>query len=236
MKLSRSAVEKFVRCPRCFFLERKLGLKPPSMVPLTLAVATDALLKNEFDAYRGTDAVHPLWAEYGLNVSAFLHPNIDLWRSNFKGIRIPFGEGIEVFGAVDDIWQNRQSGELHIIDYKSTSKKDAPTLDGGFGDGYKRQMEIYQWLFRQSGFPVSSTGYFLYVNGRKDQRFYRCSLEGIMQFDTTLISYVGDDSWVEGVIRSAIATLSQDVIPDPSGTCDNCRYYDDRARLQLFLG
>ena len=205
------------------------------MVPLTLAVATDALLKNEFDSFRGSDAVHPLWAQYGLDVSAYDHPDIDLWRSNFKGIRIRYGDGVEVFGAVDDIWKNRQTGELHIVDYKSTSKKDVPTLDGGFGDGYKRQMEIYQWLFRKCGFPVSSTGYFLYVNGKKDQRFYRESLNGIMTFDTTLIPYEADDSWVEGVIQSAIATLSQDAIPERSGTCDNCRYYEERSRLELHV-
>ncbi|MEK9848471.1 MAG: hypothetical protein VW445_11720 [Rhodospirillaceae bacterium] len=36
------------------------------MVPLTLAVATDALLKNEFDAVRVTGAGHPLWEREGL--------------------------------------------------------------------------------------------------------------------------------------------------------------------------
>lgn len=168
MKLSRSAIEQSIRCRRCFFLERQLGLKAPSIVPLTLAVATDALLKNEFDADRGSDAVHPVWAEYGLDVSAFDHPDIDLWRSRFKGIRFRYGDSVEVFGAVDDIWTHRNTGVLHIIDYKSTSKKDVPTLDGSFGDSYRRQMQIYQWLFRRSGFPVSSTGYFLYVNGKKN--------------------------------------------------------------------
>lgn len=50
--LSRSALEQFIRCPRCFYQQRRLSLNQPSMVPLTLAVATDALLKNEFDAIR----------------------------------------------------------------------------------------------------------------------------------------------------------------------------------------
>ena len=50
--LSRSALEQFINCPRCFYQQRRLGLKQPRMVPLTLAVATDALLKNEFDDAR----------------------------------------------------------------------------------------------------------------------------------------------------------------------------------------
>jgi hypothetical protein len=170
--------------------------------------------------------------EHSLNVSAFLHPELEVWRSNFKGMRISFDDGVEIFGAIDDVWQDRRTGELHIVDYKSTSKKGTPTLDGGFGDGYKRQMEIYQWLFRRAGFSVSATGFFLYVNGIKDNRFYQESLKGVMHFDTTLIPYVGDDSWVEGVVRSAVAILSQDCLPERSSTCDNCRYFEERARIQ----
>lgn len=232
MKLSRSAIEQFIRCPKCFFLERKLGLKGPSMVPLTLAVATDALLKNEFDAYRGSELVHPLWEKHGLNVSAFLHPDLELWRSNFKGIRVPFGDGVEIFGAVDDVWQDRQTRELYIVDFKSTSKRDAPTLEGGFGDGYKRQMEMYQWLLRRAGFAVSATGFFLYVNGIKNRRFYQDSLTGVMQFDTTLIPYVGNDVWVEDVIRSAVAILQQQRVPKQGSACDSCRYFNDRANIE----
>ena len=67
MKLSRSALEQHIRCPQCFYLQRKLGLKPPAMVPLTLAVATDALLKNEFDAVRETDVGRPFWECKDLN-------------------------------------------------------------------------------------------------------------------------------------------------------------------------
>ena len=37
------------------------------MVPLTLAVATDALLKNEFDAVRVPDVGRPFWECKDLN-------------------------------------------------------------------------------------------------------------------------------------------------------------------------
>ena len=113
--LSRSALEQHIRCPCCFYQQRKLGLKQPSMVPLTLAVATDALLKNEFDAIRGQDTSHAVWQEHGLNVRAYAHPDIDLWRNNRKGQRISHPSGAEVYGAVDDVWENLETGELHIV-------------------------------------------------------------------------------------------------------------------------
>ena len=49
---------------------------------------------------------------------------MDLWRNNFKGIRW-FDEkhNFTLFGAVDDLWINEKE-EIHIVDYKSTAKKD----------------------------------------------------------------------------------------------------------------
>lgn len=224
--LSRTAIEQFVRCPRCFYLQRKMGLRPPAMVPLTLAVATDALLKNEFDSVRRSKAGHPLWIREKLNVRAFDHPEIDIWRNNFKGLRVPFPEtNYEIFGAVDDIWINQETRELHIVDYKSTSKAGEPSLDGVFGDGYKRQMEIYQWLFRRAGFKVSSGGYFLYVNASKTNIFYDANLKGSMHFDTKIIAYHGEDSWVPKVIKDAILCLEEMNLPRHSAECDNCRYF-----------
>ena len=201
------------------------------MVPLTLAVATDALLKNEFDVVRESGASHPLWKREGLNVRAYKHSDIDLWRNNFKGIRIKHPTGIEIYGAIDDIWENIDTAELHIVDYKSTSKKDEPTIETGFGDSYKRQMEIYQWLFRKSGFKVSSVGYFLYVNGSKLGNFYENGIDGVMHFETTLISHNGDDTWVEDAVERAITCLQSEVMPDSGVDCDNCRYFSDRLEL-----
>lgn len=92
-------------------------------------------------------------------------------------------------------------------------------------------MEIYQWLFRKSGFKVSSIGYFLYVNGSKLGNFYENGTEGVMHFDTTLIAHNGDDTWVEDAVENAITCLQSDEMPNSSVDCDNCRYYSDRHEL-----
>lgn len=232
ISLSRYALDQFIKCPLCFYTQRKLGLKPPAMIPLTLALATDALLKNEFDAVRASGASHPLWKQYGINVAAFQHTELDLWRNNKKGIRVRHeSTGAEIFGSVDDVWLNLDTEELHVVDYKSTSKKEAPSLDGKFGAGYKRQMDVYQWLFRQSGFKVSSVGYFLYINGIKQKKFYENGLDGVMHFDTTLIPYESTDSWVEKTISDAVSCINSSAIPNSGEDCDNCRYFVDRTRI-----
>ena len=200
---------------------------------MTLAVATDALLKNEFDLVRSSGASHPLWEKENLPVRAFSHPDMDAWRNNFKGLRVTHqGTGATIYGAIDDIWEHRESGALHIVDYKSTAKQGTPDIEGGFGPSYKRQMEIYQWLFRQAGFSVSSTGYFLYVNGIKEGHFYEQG-EGRMRFDTTLIAYEGETSWVDESISAAVACFSADAVPAPGAECDTCRYVESRAEIKI---
>ena len=42
--------------------------------------------------------------------------------------------------------------------------KDSKKID--YKAGYRRQMEMYQWILRRKGFSVSDTGYFLYVDGQ----------------------------------------------------------------------
>lgn len=51
-KLSRSKLELFTNCPRCYYLDRRLGIGQPPGFPFNLNSAVDALLKNEFDRYR----------------------------------------------------------------------------------------------------------------------------------------------------------------------------------------
>ena len=61
-------------------------------------------------------------------------------EKQFKGIRVHHkNSNLEIFGAVDDVWQNKETGQLHIVDYKSTAKKGDPSIDeGGFGEAYKK--------------------------------------------------------------------------------------------------
>ena len=64
-ELSRSAIEKMIRCPACFWLEKVKGVKTPSMPGFNLNTNTDTLLKNDFDTFRG-ERPHPLMEAVGL--------------------------------------------------------------------------------------------------------------------------------------------------------------------------
>ena len=236
--LSRTAIDEFLKCQKCFYFKRRLGLKPPRLIPLTLAIATDAILKNDFDEVRQSGGQsHYVWETHDLNVHAFSHPDMEDWRNNFRGIRYlhePTNQ--EITGAIDDVWERLDTGQLHVVDYKSTSKKDDPDIESGWGFGYKRQMEVYQWLFRKNGFDIHETGYFLYINGRKDTAFYDeetgGETVGRMLFRTTLIPYDGDTGWVDDIIYQCKDTLRSDEIPEGSEGCDSCRYFRERSEIE----
>ncbi|MFC1731919.1 PD-(D/E)XK nuclease family protein [candidate division KSB1 bacterium] len=219
-RLSRSKIDLFISCPRCFYLDNKLGTKRPPGYPFNLNIAVDTLLKKEFDIHRRDKTPHPFMEDYGIDAVPFQHADMDLWRDNFKGIQyVHEPTGLTVSGAVDDVWVS-PSGELIIVDYKATSKKDEVTLDAEWQDGYKRQMEVYQWLFRKNGFKVSDTGYFVYVNGRTDVDKFDAKLE----FDIKLLPYTGKDDWIEAVLQNIKKTLESDAIPVAGEGCDYCPY------------
>jgi hypothetical protein len=232
-RLSRSKIALFMECERCFYLDNKLGVARPPGFPFNLNSAVDALFKKEFDGHRVAKTKHPLCEQYGVDAIPFAHANMDVWRENFKGIEF-FHEPTQmtVAGAVDDIWVNPQ-GELIVVDYKSTSKdKRIDSLDEAWHDGYKRQMEVYQWLLRQNGFPVSNTGYWVYANATKDRKAF----DGKLEFEITLISHNGTTDWVEPTLFALKACAESDKLPPAHADCDYCRYREATGKvLQPFM-
>lgn len=222
-RLSRSKIDLFLNCPKCFYLDRKLGVGQPPGYPFALNSEVDALLKKEFDIHRANGTAHPLMKTYGVEAVPFQHEKMDEWRDSLRaGITYLDPEtNLLITGGVDDVWVSPQ-GELIIVDYKSTAKDKEVTLDADWQIGYKRQMEIYQWLFRKNGFKVSSTGYFVYCNGHTDKQAFDAKLE----FDIKLIPYVGNPDWIESTIKDIYKTLNKNEIPKSSPDCDFCRYVE----------
>jgi hypothetical protein len=228
--LSRSKIDLLRQCPRCFYLDRRLGIARPPGLPFSLNTAVDALLKKEFDAHREVGTSHPLMSEAGIDAVPFPHPELETWRSNFKGIRVPHqATGFELFGAVDDIWQERGTGRLIVVDYKATAKDSEVSLDADWQDGYRRQVEFYQWLLRQSGFEVNPTAWFVYANGCKDRPGFDARLE----FRISLLAHEGNDDWVVGAVLEAKQVLDADAPPVADPKCKYCAYTAHASQIPL---
>jgi len=236
-KVSRSKIDLFTECPRCAYLDMRLGVKRPSMPAFTLNNAVDELLKREFDIHRARASQHPLLERYSLDAVPLADERMEEWRDALRrGIAyLHTPTNILVRGGIDDVWVN-PAGEFIIVDYKATSKKEGPSSEEDLYDSYKRQMEIYQWLFRQNGFSVSPVGYFVYVNGKSDADAF----DGKLEFDAELIPYTGSDAWVEPAVYDLKEMLMNEEIP-PIGTafgggpCDYCTYRENAGKKLLAL-
>ncbi len=228
-RLSRSKIDLFKECQRCFYVDNKLGTARPPGFPFNLNSAVDKLLKKEFDIHRAAQSAHPLMKTYGINAVPYRDVRINTWRENFKGVEVKHAPtGFTVSGAVDDIWA-AEDGSVHVVDYKATSKDGEVTLDAEWQDGYKRQMEVYQWLLRGNGLTVSDTGYFVYVNGRTDL----AAFDGKLEFDVKIIPYTGNASWVDQTLLDIKRCLDSDTVPESGSSCDYCAYREAAGRALM---
>lgn len=231
-KISRSKIDLFLNCPRCFYFDRRLGIGRPPGFPFSLNSAVDTLLKKEFDFHRAENTAHPLMKAYKIDAVPFNHPQMDEWRDSLRrGVQYHHEPtNLVITGGVDDVWVNPK-GDLIIVDYKATSKEEEVNLDADWQIGYKRQMEVYQWLFKKNGFKVSSTGYFVYCNGDTDKEAFDAKLE----FKIKLIPYQGNDSWIEQALLNLHKCLNQAVPPPANPDCDFCAYHQTLSTAETKL-
>lgn len=222
--VSRSKIALFLECPQCFWLDRKMGISRPDMPGWSLNSAVDTLLKYEFDLLREQQQTHRLMMFHRIDAVPFSHPDLHLWRDDHNkrlGANVLHkATNLNVCGIIDDVWQNTKTKQLHIVDYKSTSTDYPISLDSKYKEGYKRQIEVYQWIFEQMGFDVSRTGYFLFANATKN----RPGFHGKLEFENSIIPYEGDHSWIEPTLISLKACLEAREVPSSGKECQYCNY------------
>jgi hypothetical protein len=248
-ELSRSAIEQLVRCEACFWLQKVKGVKTPRMPGFNLNTNTDTLLKKDFNLVRGKGPNIVMKAAGLEHLRPFSHQNLDKWTESLHfgaagRFHVDHPEtNIRFGGGVDDIWENIDTGVLHIVDYKSTAQITnspkpldqsfiAPPDDPAEPDykaGFRRQMDMYQWVLRKLGFEVSNTGYFLYVDGQHIGETGMLDNEdpsqAWMRFNVALIPYEGDDSWVNEALHKAKRLISEVTLcPEHSNQCEYGRY------------
>lgn len=217
VKLSRSKIELFLECPRCFWLEMTQGIKRPQPAPYTINNAIDYLLKQEFDVHRGKGTPHPVMVKHKIKAIPYRHDDINKWRHNFTGVQFHHKPtDFLVYGAVDDVWVSPE-GELIVVDYKATGARQHQVYDS-----YRRQMEIYQWLLRHNDFKVSPIGYFVFAKVNKGGGFGNG--DASLAFDLLIEPHEGEDSWIESVLSKAREFYDLEKSPMPSESCEYCRY------------
>ena len=235
MKISRSKWDSFIKCPLCFYLLEKHQIKPPSTPGFPINSRVDALLKEEFDELRAKGEPHPIFREYKLNFVPYNgldEETLKKYRHNRSGVRaISKKTGIELYGALDDIWLNKDSDEIVVLDYKATSNKnleDYTKSSKHYHKGYLRQLDFYAYLLKLNDFKVHDTGYWLICNAAdQSQKTFGKKVN----FNRTLLPYKLKTDYIEDILVDLKACLDSDKYPSSGEDCDNCRWYNQKKKL-----
>lgn len=231
-RLSRSKIDFFHECPRCFYLDNKLGTKRPSFPSFNLNLAVDELFKKEFDVHRRERTPHPVMLEYNIKAIPFQHEKLNQWRDNFVGIEYRDPKtNLVISGAVDDIWIT-PAGTLIIVDYKSTAKDGSITelSDSPWDQQYKRQLGVYKWLLEKNGFKVEPVGYLVYANASTNE----IGFDNKLIFETTLVSVAVETNWIAESLVKIKDCLETEHLPPIGEKCEFCPYREACGKkLQL---
>ena len=232
--VSRTAWESFIRCKRCFYLERKLKIRPIGMPGYPINSRVDALLKTEFDFYRKKQEPHPIFRKYNLN---FVPHKIDDqklkdFRNNFKGVRAKSVKtNFTIYGSIDDIWLNKDTDEVVILDYKATSTKEKinyVTSLKSYHKSYLRQLDFYAYLLKLNKFKVFKTGYWILCNAREESQK---TFSNNLSFKIDLLSYDVNTDYIEDTLVELEKCYNSEKIPSSNPNCDTCRWQRETLKL-----
>ncbi len=241
-ELSRYRIENYIRCPACFYLQQVEGIKFPSIPGYNINEATDILLKRDFDKCRETETSHPFLKNNNLGHLVPLRDDrFELWTQSLHfGAAGRFNTvheetNLKVGGGLDDVWLNTQTGQVHIVDYKSTSQKSSNktiTLDDWWKASYKRQMDFYIWVMKRIGLNTSSVGYFLYCDGDRftASPFLRDKL-AVMEFKISILRYESDQSWIEPTLIKIRQLLERKRCPEHAVNCEQGSFLSACAQV-----
>ncbi len=157
--LSPSALNLFLECPKCFWLEKIKGIHRPNGAFPSLPGGIDAVLKKYFDKFRDKGELPP---EIKGKAVGRLLDNQELlneWRNNRRGLRF-YDKDLEaeLMGALDDCLID---GEYFIpVDYKTRgwlAKDDSHSY-------YENQLNVYTLLLEKNGYKHKGFAYLIFYS------------------------------------------------------------------------
>jgi CRISPR/Cas system-associated exonuclease Cas4 (RecB family) len=213
-KLSPSAVNLFLECPRCFWLDKHNVWKRPQGIFPSLPSGMDKILKVHFENFREKGLLPPEICENGYCNGMKLFGEtikekelLKEWQSNFKGIKYIDEKGNLWHGAIDNLL--KKDDKLIVLDYKTRGfplKEDTH-------EHYQFQMDTYNFLLRKNGYKTEDYTFLLfYIPSEVTET-------GEVIFDSILKKIPTNPKNAEKIFLQAIKCLDDEC---PQKTCQWC--------------
>ena len=226
-KLSRTKIDLFFECRRCFFFDQKFGIKRPHGTPLVLSNRIVDDFKKELNICRVEKNIHSKVKELNKNLIPISHNKLEEWKSSFKGASfLDDSTNLLVVGIIDDIWLDRSTNKNHSVIIKSNSKKNQMSYEN-IWPGYWRQLSLYSYLLSKNLLPMSSTGILVFINTPTSMD----QMENRKNFNLNIFEKILDFDWIQPTIKEISKTLNKETPPESSKKCKYCNYYYNIKKL-----
>lgn len=221
VKLSPSRLGLFEECPRCFWLTMAEGLRRPNGPFPSLPGGMDREITAHFDRHRARGELPP---ELDGRVEARLHPDQSFLEGARDWRKKPRLEddalGVVLRGGVDDLLETAD-GRLVVLDYKT---RGYPPKGDGAPDYYRRQLDLYNLLLRETGHPTADHAYLLYYHPES------VGSDGEVTFHTDLVEVPVDVGAARELLEAAVAALGGPV-PPAADDCEFCEWAEARSAV-----
>ena len=216
IRLSPTALNVFLECKKCFWLEHAKNIHRPRGIFPSLPGGMDLLIKDYFDKYRNVGKVPPEIAEKLDGVRLFPDKEVlDKWRNWRTGLSYNDPEsGATLSGALDDLGI---AGNRYVpLDYKTRGFD----VKAGGENFYKNQLNCYALLLRENQLPPADYAYLIYYIPKE------ISEKGMTRFDVVLKKVEVAPDVALNVLRDA-AALIKGPMPETHSECEYCSWGND---------
>lgn len=229
MGLSKSTLDIFKDCPRCFWLDKNKGVKRPEGLKAGIINAIDDGMKQcgDFSVINGKsqyldelDGAKPFPDR--LRLKKFMS-----WRT-FQTTVQAGKHSVLIWGNLDDliIWPD---GRVSAWDYKSAGK-DRDFI--AYTEEYNSlQADMYDLLLKGQNLLTTGMTYFTYT--------WPVVADGVLAFEHKTIAFPANDARALKVIEAAVDCL---LGPEPASgfkmykgkaqPCEYCEFVDERIAVK----
>lgn len=163
IRLSKSQLDKFVDCPRCFWLGQRHKLKQPDMISSKVWKGVERVTIAHYDAHRQAKTQpENLHARVPAGAIPLQRDAEGMKALRYWGKGLPFKvDNILVTTALDDMleWADGDTRRFAVIDYKSKSKL---TDEEQTSSMYQNQADVFDLAANVNGYPTDGIVYFDY--------------------------------------------------------------------------
>lgn len=226
--LSPSALDDFLKCPRCFWIDKVKKIKKPRGAFPSLPGGMDRIIKDYCDSYRLKGELPP---QFEGKVKGRLFSDMEQLRKMryWKTSPLSFIDealSVKVTGAVDDLLQAKDG--YSTLDYKTRGSAIAEGKDPF--EYYRNQLNTYDLMLNSTGFKTNGRGYLTYWTPALVAEAPTEDTANV-RFDVAVFQMATEPEAARQTIAAAVHCLEGE-LPDPGtdpythGPCEVCAFVD----------